>query len=124
MVGLPLNGLLDRAVAASPRARALCLALEGRRVLISATGMPLQLLLTARAGSLRGEGLPDPSGATTADVTVRGSPLALLTPARRDSDAPLANTSLGFSRDEQPAPQFRQLTRLLLPDVPTLLERV
>ena len=124
MPGLPLNELLDRAVAASPRARELCLALEGRRLLISATGMPVQLLLTASAGSLRGEGLPDHPGDSTADVTVSASPLALLTLARGDSEAALANASLSFSGDEQLAQQFRELARLLRPDFETLLGRV
>lgn len=124
MPGLPLNELLDRAVAASPRARALCLALEGRRLLISATGMPVQLLLTAGAGSLRCERLPENAGQDTADVTVSGSPLALFTLARGDIDAALANASLSISGDEQLAQQFRELARLLRPDFETLLGRV
>src|SRR5258706_15238317 len=124
MPGLPLNGLLDRALAASPRARESCLALEGRPLLISATGMPVQLLLTASGGSLRGEGLPNHAGDSTADVTVSGSPLALLTLARGDSEAALANASLSFSGDEQLAQQFRELARLLRPDFETLLGRV
>src|SRR5258706_12586406 len=124
MPGLPLNGLLDRALAASPRARELCLALEGRRLLISATGMPVQLLLTPNAGSLPSERLPNHPGDNTTDVTVSGNPLSLLTLARGDSEAALANASLSFSGDEQLAQQFRELARLLRPDFETLLGRV
>jgi ubiquinone biosynthesis protein UbiJ len=124
MLGAPLNDLLDRALAASPRARSLCLALEGRRLLVSTTGMPVQLLLTASAGSLRCERLLENAGPATADVTVSGSPLALLTLARSDIDAALANASLSISGDEALAQQFRELARLLRPDFETLLGRV
>ena len=124
MPGLPLNELLERALAASPRARALCLALEGRRLLISATGMPLRLRLTAGAGALRAEVLADTAAPGPVDVAVSGSPLALLTLARGDSEAALANTSLSFNGDEPLAQQFRELARLLRPDFETLLGRV
>jgi len=124
MLGAPLNDLLDRAVAASPRARTLCLALEGRRLLVSATGMPVQLLLTVNGGSLRAEPLAENAGPSAADVTVSGSPLALLTLARGDVDAALANASLSFSGEEALAQQFRELARLLRPDFETLLGRV
>ncbi len=124
MSSAPISELLDRGVAASPRARALCLALEGRRLLLSATGMPVQLLLTASAGSLRCEPVPEAPAQTVADVTVSGSPLALLTLAHGDLDTALANASLGISGDEALAQQFRELARLLRPDFETLLGRV
>jgi ubiquinone biosynthesis protein UbiJ len=124
MLGEQLNAMLERAVTASPRARTLCLTLEGRRLLISATGMPVQLLLTVSAGSLRCERLPDNAGQSTADVTLSGSPLALLTLARGDIDAALANASLSISGDEALAQQFRELAGLLRPDFETVLGRV
>src|SRR5882762_1149170 len=122
MPGAPISELLDRAVAASPRARALCVALEGRRLQVSATGLPAPLLLSA--GSLRCEPVLEAPAQPAADVTVSGSPLALLTLVRGDFDAALANANLGISGDEALAQQFRELARLLRPDFETLLGRV
>jgi ubiquinone biosynthesis protein UbiJ len=123
MLAAQLNGMLERGLAASPRARELCLALAGRRLKISATGIPVQLLLTAGAGSLRCERLLAGDDQGAADVTVSGSPLALLTLASGDLDAALASAGLGISGDEALAQQFRELARLLRPNVETLLGR-
>jgi ubiquinone biosynthesis protein UbiJ len=116
-----LNGMLERGLTASPRARELCLALEGRRLKISATGVPLQLLLTASAGSLHCARVLAGDDQSAADVTVSGSPLALLALAGGDLDAALANTGLGIDGDEPLAQQFRELARLLRPNFETLL---
>src|SRR5260221_7788539 len=100
MFAASLTGMLDRGLAASPRARALCLALEGRRLRISATGLPVQLLLTAGAGSLQCARVQAADEQPTADVTVSGSPLALLALAGGDPDAALASAGLSSSGDD------------------------
>jgi ubiquinone biosynthesis accessory factor UbiJ len=123
MLTAQLNGMLERGLAASPRARELCLALDGRRLKISATGVPVQLLLTASAGSLRCERVPAGDDKGAADVTVSGSPLALLALAGGDLDAAMASTGLGISGDDALVRQFRELARLLRPDVESLLGR-
>jgi ubiquinone biosynthesis protein UbiJ len=116
--------MLDRGLAASPRARELCRALEGRHLLISATGVPVQLLLTASAGSLQCARIQAGEDQSAADVTVSGSPLALLALAGGDLDAALAGGGLGISGEEALAQQFRELARLLRPNFETLLGRV
>jgi ubiquinone biosynthesis accessory factor UbiJ len=124
MFATQLTGMLDRAVAASPRAHSLCLALEGRRLQISATGVPVQLLLTATAGSLQCTRVQAGDDQPAADVAVSGSPLALLALAGGELDAALASASLSISGDEPLAQQFRELARLLRPNVEALLGRV
>jgi ubiquinone biosynthesis protein UbiJ len=124
MFATQLTGMLDRALAASPRARSLCLALEGRRLQISATGVPVQLLLTASAGSLQCARVQAGDDQPAADVTVSGSPLALLALAGGDLDAALASASLSISGEEPLAQQFRELARLLRPNFEALLGRV
>jgi ubiquinone biosynthesis protein UbiJ len=124
MFAAQLTGMLDRAVAASPRAQALCLALEGRRLLISATGVPIQLLLTASAGSLQCARVQASDDQSAADVTVSGSPLALLALAGGELDTALARAGLSISGDESLAQQFRELARLLRPNFEALLGRV
>jgi ubiquinone biosynthesis protein UbiJ len=123
MLAAQLNGMLERGLAASPRARELCLALDGRRLKISATGVPVQLLLTASGGALHCARVPAGEEQQPADVTVSGSPLALLALAGGDLDAALASAGLGISGDEALAQQFRELARLLRPNAETILGR-
>src|SRR5258708_29126839 len=120
MFAAPLTGMLDRGLAASPRARALCLALEGRRLKIGATGLPVQLLLTASAGSLQCASVQAGDEQPAADVTVSGSPLALLALAGGDSDAALASAGLSSSGDEALAQRSLELARLLRPTFESL----
>jgi ubiquinone biosynthesis protein UbiJ len=110
-----INGYLTRALERSPRARELCLALEGRRIRFEIAGFPAPLALAAAGGALhwaRAGGAAD----ATADVTVTGSPLALLALARGDTDAAFGHSGLGLSGDEAIARQFQELARLLRPD--------
>ncbi len=113
--------MLERGLAASPRARALCLALEGRRLRLSATGIPVQLLLSAGAGSLQCARVQAGDDVPAADVTVSGSPLALLALAGGDADAALASAGLSISGEEALAQQFLELARLLRPNFEALL---
>jgi ubiquinone biosynthesis protein UbiJ len=124
MIGAQINAVLDRAVATSPRARTLCLALEGRRLRIAITGVPLQLLVTAVTGSLQVARERDQADQPAADVTVRGSPLALLAAAGGEVGAGLASGGVSISGEEQLAQQFQELARLLRPDFETILGRV
>jgi ubiquinone biosynthesis protein UbiJ len=108
-----INGYLARALERSPRARELCLALDGRRIRFEIDGFPAPLALTATGGALHFAG----AGAeAAADVTVTASPLALLALARGDSEAVFRNSGAGMSGDEEIARQFQELARLLRPD--------
>ncbi len=126
-----INGYLARALERSPRARELCLALEGRRIRFEIAGFPAPLALTAtggalhfaRAGVAADSAVPTdasaaaaPGANTAADVTVTGSPFALLALARGDTDAAFGHSGAGMSGDEDIARQFQELARLLRPD--------
>ncbi len=113
MFAAQINGYLARALEGSPRARELCVALEGRSIELNIRGIPGPLLLTANGGALHYSG---GSSAASADVTVSGSPLALLALSRGDTDAALAQGNLAVSGDEGLMRQFQELARLLRPD--------
>jgi len=113
-----LSRFLDRALEASPRARELCAALEGRRLRLDITGLPVAPLVTARAGGLvlgRGD------EAAGADVTLRGGPLALWSLAGGDIEGAVARGVVSISGDEGIARQFQELGGLLRPDLEALL---
>jgi ubiquinone biosynthesis protein UbiJ len=112
-----INGYLARALERSPRARELCLALEGRRIRFEISGFPAPLALSATGGALQFAAAGAAAGvATAADVTVTASPLALLALARGDAEAVFGHSGAGMSGDEQIARQFQELARLLRPD--------
>jgi ubiquinone biosynthesis protein UbiJ len=121
MFEAPINGYLARALESSPRARELCVALEGRRIELNVSGFPGPLLLTAAGGALHYSG---GASAAPADVTVSGSPLALLALARGDSDSALAHGNAAISGDEDLMRQFQELARLLRPDTEAVAGRV
>ncbi len=109
-----INAYLARSLERSPRARELCLALEGRRIRFDIAGFPAPLALTATGGALhfaRADGVDD-----AADITVAGSPLTLLALARGETEAAFGHSGAGLSGDEEIARQFQQLARLLRPD--------
>lgn len=129
MFEAPINAYLARALADSPRARELCVGLEGRRVELHITGLPSPLRLTAANGALHysagavhmstAGGTTAPTSAPTmapADVTVSGSALSLWALARGDTDAVLAQGHVSVSGDEDLMRQFQELARLLRPD--------
>lgn len=116
-----INSYLARALERSPRARELCLALDGRRIRFEIDGFPTPLTLTATGGALQlaGAGVTAGAGAdaaAAADVTLTASPLALLALARGDSEAVFRHSGAGMSGDEGIARQFQELARLLRPD--------
>jgi ubiquinone biosynthesis protein UbiJ len=117
MFAAQINGYLARGLERSPRARALCLALEGRCIRFDISGFPAPLALTATGGALHfAPAGAAPGAATAADVTVTASPLALLALARGDSEAVFGHSGAHMSGDEEIARQFQELARLLRPD--------
>ena len=121
MFATQINSYLVRALEASPRARELCVALEGRRIELNITGFPGPLLLTANGGALH---YSSGGTASPADVTVTGSPLTLLALARGDTAAALAQGNAAISGDEDLMRQFQELARLLRPDTEAAAGRV
>ena len=123
-----LNRLLARSLERSPRARELCAALEGRRLMLEITGFPAAFWVSAAGGSLTvalaGTVARDIAavGDTTAtdvaaDVTVNGSPLALLAMATGDASEAVTRGGASVGGDELLAQQFQELARLLRPDL-------
>jgi ubiquinone biosynthesis protein UbiJ len=108
-----LNRMLAQSLERSPRARELCTALAGRRLSLEVSGLPTALQLSAAAGGLQAA-FGDGAGA---DVTVRGSPLALLAMAGADAREAVTRGAASFEGDELLAQQFQELARLLRPDL-------
>ncbi|MGH8253402.1 MAG: ubiquinone biosynthesis accessory factor UbiJ [Steroidobacteraceae bacterium] len=116
-----INHYLARALADSPRARELCVALEGRSIELNVSGFPKPMLLSATGGALHYSGeqpLAPP------DVTVSGSPLSLLALSRGDTDAVIAQGHVTVSGDEALMRQFQELARLLRPDTEAAAGRI
>ncbi len=111
-----INGYLARALERSPRARELCVELEGRQLELTIEGFPEPLSLCAAGGALRAARAAPAPDATPADVRLSGSPLALLALAGGDAEAALSWSGLSISGDQQLVRRFQELARLLRPD--------
>ena len=124
MLTAQLNRMLVRSLERSPRARELCVTLEGRRLMLEVTGLPAAFWVSAAGGSLTvalaGAAARDTAAAAdtlTADVTVTGSPLALLAMATGDAGDAVTRGGASVGGDEMLAQQFQELARLLRPDL-------
>ena len=113
-----IAGLLNRALADSQRAQALCAALAGRSLRVEATGSPWAAVLHSdgRALALR---LTDRNTAVAsgADATVGGSPLTLLALAGDQRRAIIQRGDATITGDGEIAEQFSELAAVLRPDV-------
>jgi len=126
MLESQLNGYLERALSRSPRARELCAALDGRRLLLQVEGMPGALRVAAADGTLRATRV-GPSAAApelAADVTIRGSPLGLLALAGGDASGVVLRGGASVEGDEALTQQFQELARLLRPDIEAAMAQV
>jgi len=120
--------LIDRALqlasthaaAESPRARTLLATLSGRRIALEMPGVPWTLILESSGSVLRTHRL---APGERADARIGGTPLGLLALLREEG--PAANASqLRIEGDARVAEQFRELSRLLRPDLEHSLSRV
>lgn len=112
MIASALNRMLARGLERSPRARELCAALEGRRLKLIVSGMIAEIDVGVAGGKLE-VGSAD---GTSADVTLRGSPVALLAMALGDARAVVERGGASLDGDESLAQRFQELARLLRPD--------
>jgi ubiquinone biosynthesis protein UbiJ len=120
MLASQVNGYLAQALQRSPRALELCAQLDGRALKVAIVGLDVAVVVTAAAGALRLS-----TGATAAaDVTVSGSPVALLALAGGEADGAIARGTVSISGDERLTPQFQELARLLRPDLEGALGRL
>ncbi len=123
-----LQSLLDERVAGSPRARELLRQLEGRRLRIIARYTPWELTLMAekeRLHLLPGEPGVVPGGPwPPADVTLSGTPLALLSLQRENPADVIRRGDVTLSGDGESGARFQELALLLRPDLEEALSRL
>jgi ubiquinone biosynthesis protein UbiJ len=116
----PISEALNRALADSTRAQSLCAALAGRVLRVQVTGVALAVNVSVAAERL--ELTTDAEG--PADVTVRGSAVALLGLMLGDASALLRRGDAELIGDAELARQFMALAELLRPDLEAELGRV
>jgi len=111
MLSATLDNLLNRGLPRSPRARQLCAELEGRSVAIEIREITrLRVASTGQTLSVMRDDAP-------ADATLTGGALSLLALAGESADAVLQRGEVAISGDAELAQKFRELARLLRPDL-------
>ena len=111
MLSATLDNLLNRGLPRSPRARQLCAELEGKSVAIEIRDITrLRLTSSGQTLTVTRDGAP-------ADATLAGGPLSLLALAGESPDAVLQRGEVAIGGDAELAQQFRELARLLRPDL-------
>jgi ubiquinone biosynthesis protein UbiJ len=127
MIAARLQKWLDEKVAGSPRARDLISQLDGRRMRVVASHTPWELTLLAEGGHLRV--LPgEPSGSRGSwpapDVTLTGTPLALLALQREEPAVVIRRGDVTLSGDGEAGARFQELISLITPDFEEELSRL
>jgi len=120
MITERLQGMVDRAVEGSPRARELLGELEGRRMQIVARHTPWQLCLHATNGRLLLSRVP----VSNADVRLAGTPLSLLGLLREEPAVVIRRGDVTLEGDAEAGQRFQELTELLRPDLEAGLARI
>jgi ubiquinone biosynthesis protein UbiJ len=130
MLAARIAAAVQTALSESPAARALCTQLAGRSLRVIATGTPFAATIRCDGHALRldtgGRAAAPASAVATAaaaDVTLSGSPLALVAmagPGRRDL---VARGSVTIDGEVELAEQFARLATLLRPDVEQLMSK-
>ena len=116
-----LDAALARALADSPRARELARELTGRSVELRLAGTAWGLRLRSHGERLELGAPAEAAGA--ADARIVGGALALLALAGPEPDAVLRRGGVRIDGDSEVADRFRELVRLLRPDVEYTLGR-
>ncbi len=114
-----LEATLNRNIAASSAARALCMRLNGKSLRLQLTGMPMQFLLRAEGERIQ---LKTDQN-TPADALLSGSPLGLLSLARQQAKS-TSGSSVRIEGDAEVAQNFSELLKQAKPDVEEELSRV
>ncbi|MGC3982743.1 MAG: SCP2 sterol-binding domain-containing protein [Steroidobacteraceae bacterium] len=114
---------LNRNIAASSAARALCARLNGKSLRLQLTGMPTAFLLRAIDDRIQLSTQND-SGDSAADASLSGSPLGLLNLAQQQSTAALQGSSVRIEGDAEVAQSFSELLKQAKPDLEEELSRV
>lgn len=114
--------LLNRNLPRSPRARALCAELAGRRVALAIEGFGMRFVLGSDGAQLALA--RDSADATPADARISGTPLNLLALVGPDAEGVIRRGDVRIDGDAEAAQRFRELGRLLRPDIEEELSRL
>ena len=115
-----LAELLNRNIADSRKAQALCRQLDGRVVSLTVEGTPLAFFFRAEGG--RVSLAPNHDGAT--DASLSGTPVALLALAGPRAEGALRGGGVRIEGDAEVAQKFRELLEQARPDFEEELARV
>jgi ubiquinone biosynthesis protein UbiJ len=111
MLTATIENLLNRGLPRSPRAQQLCAQLKGRSLAIE-VGEMARLHVASNGATLE-----ITTGAAPADATLAGGPFALLALAGEAPERLVQRGAVSIVGDEQLAQQFRELAKLLRPDL-------
>jgi ubiquinone biosynthesis accessory factor UbiJ len=120
MLTAQIQAMIDRHVAGSPRARQLLAQLDGRHMQIVACYTPLRVALHAGNGRL----LVSRDEPVQTDVTITGTPLALLSLLREEPADVIRRGDVTIAGEAELATGFQELLQLLRPDLEAGLARV
>jgi ubiquinone biosynthesis protein UbiJ len=120
MLTAQIQAMIDRHVAGSPRARELLAQLDGHHMQIVARFTPLRATLQASDGRL----LISRDEPVQTDVTITGTPLALLSLLREAPADVIRRGDVSIAGDAERATRFQELLQLLRPDLEAGLARV
>lgn len=118
MLTATIENLLNRGLPRSPRAQQLCAQLKGRSLAIE-VGEIARVHVASNGATLE-----ITTGATPADATLAGGPFSLLALAGEAPERVVRRGAVTIEGDEQLAQQFRELARLLRPDIEEELSQV
>jgi ubiquinone biosynthesis accessory factor UbiJ len=125
MIGRLLDRAVARATLDSPRAAALIASLQGRRLAIRISGSPWSSVVESTGSTLKACRVTDAGTADKpADATITGAPLSLLALAGADAQSVIQRGDVRIEGDAEIAQQFRELGRLLRPDLEAILAGV
>lgn len=108
-----VENMLNRNLGASPRARELCAALQGRRLQVRVSDLGLRIGFESLGGSLRLT--RDPEGEFEAEIS--GSPLNLIALAGKSPERLLQSGAVQVRGDAELLQRYRELGLLLRPDL-------
>ncbi len=114
-----LEANLNRNIAASSTARALCARLNGKSMRVQLSGLPMEFVLRAEGEYLRLSN----DDKVTADARVSGSPLGMLSLASQQART-TSGSSVHIEGDAEIAHNFSELLKLAKPDLEEELSRV
>jgi ubiquinone biosynthesis protein UbiJ len=115
-----LQETLNRNVAESRRAQAICRQLDGRVMALVAQETPIRLYFKAADGRL----VLDSRHEGETDARIEGTPLSLLALAGPDAERRLRAGGIRIEGDAETAQKFRDLLALVRPDFEEELARV